>query len=575
MRSSLGKEIKDISRSTLIFHAAVFLLAVIVSFAGCSNDRRRDENILAIIGKRSIAQKDFIKRYEDFRRRTGQGVQDNLEVRRQILQSFVDEELLIMAAEKRGYADDRDGRHEYERIEVQELLNAFNHEFVASRVTVSDEELKRLFVQLNTRVKARHLYAPTKSQADSLYAALQNGASFEALAKHTFKDPTLRDSGGLLGYFTVDEMEPAFEEAAYALKVGEISQPVRTVDGYSIIRVEERVTKPLLTEYEYAKHRDKLERYWRQRQVQAVTVAYVDSLTKALDISFNTPVLKKLLALLKNSRQEKTLIEPKDFAGDGEFNKQELLRSKLGVWEVATLQEKIRFTSEKQHNWIRTEESLKDFIAGLVTRDFILAEAKDAKLDKQPRYKEKVTENFDIYLLGRMEENLRREMQIPEDSLRSYYHKKPERFAAPAEVNLREIVLADKAQAEQVAAKLKRGATFAELAKKYSLRRWSAERGGELGFLRPEAFGQWANFIFAMKMGERVGPVQMDSMYVLLECIGKRPPRVRTLEEAHAEVEQTLRMMYWDSVRAAKIAEFRKTTRVAMFPERLQKIRLN
>jgi parvulin-like peptidyl-prolyl isomerase len=405
---------------------------------------------------------------------------------------------------------------------------------------------------------------------------MQNGASFETLAKRTFKDPVLQNSGGQLGAFTVDEMEPAFEEAAFALKVGEISPPVRTLDGYSIIRVDARVTKPVLTEYEYAQHRDKLEGYWRVRKVRAATEAYVDSLRRGLEISFNAPVVDKLLTLLNSKeRHDEALIEPKNFLnGDTELGKEELLRSQLGVWDVATLQERLRFTAEPQHRWIRNRETLQDFIAGLVARDFILAAARRAKLDRQPQYKEKVAEKFAVYLLDRMEKKLRSEMQIPEDSLRRYYAKAPERFAAPGEVNLREIVLRDQTQAERVAAQLKQGVKFERLAKKYSTRRWSAERGGELGYLKPEDFGQWADKVFSMPIGERVGPVQMDSMYVLLECIGKRPARPRSFEEARPEVEAALRTMCWDDARRRKIDEIRQTARVVVFPERLATMRL-
>ncbi len=420
----------------MLRRAFFYLAAVVVALSGCS----RNENALATVGSRVISEKDFIKRYEDFRRRIGGGVPDNEQARRQVLQNYVDEELLILAAEQRGYVGDREGRHERERLEIQELLNAFNREFVAGSVTINENELKKLFVNLNTRLKARHLYAPAKPQADSLYAALQNGASFERLAQSLFKDPALRDSGGSLGYFTVDEMEPAFEEAAYNLKVGEISKPVRTLDGYSIIRVDDRFTNPLLTESEYAKHRDKLEGYWRARKVQAATTAYVDSLRRSLDLSFNEPAVKKLFALLKANQGDEALIEAKNFLdGDDELSRQELLRSKLGVWEVATFQDRLRFTSEKEHKWIRSEETLKDFIAGLAAREAILAKARAARLNRRPEYKKKVEEKFDIYLLERIESSLRGEMQIPEDSLRAYYHRHAERFAAPDEVNLREI----------------------------------------------------------------------------------------------------------------------------------------
>ena len=188
-----------------------WLLFVVVSgvAAGCKRQPGADPNTLAVIGERVIAQDDFIKRYQDFRRRTGGGVPDHGEARRQVLQNYVEEELLITAAIQRGYAEDAAGRHEHERLEIQELLNAFNRTRIASKVRVSEAELRQLYVRLHTQVQARHLYAPTRAQADSLYAALQNGATFEALAATVFQDPVLRNSGGLLGNFSVDEMEPA------------------------------------------------------------------------------------------------------------------------------------------------------------------------------------------------------------------------------------------------------------------------------------------------------------------------------------------------------------------------------
>ena len=102
--------------------------------------------------------------------------------------------------------------------------------------------------------------------------------SFEELAEENFKDPQLRDTGGALGYFTVDEMDPAFEDAAFALDIGQISKPIRTAQGYSIIQVQDRIIRPLLTESEYIKHRSKLEDYCRYRKKIKATQTFVDSL---------------------------------------------------------------------------------------------------------------------------------------------------------------------------------------------------------------------------------------------------------------------------------------------------------
>ena len=63
----------------------------------------------------------------------------------------------------------------------------------------------------------------TRRDADSLYNLLQNGATFESLAPSVFRDPELASSGGDLGYFSLDEMDIAFEEQAYSMQPGQIT----------------------------------------------------------------------------------------------------------------------------------------------------------------------------------------------------------------------------------------------------------------------------------------------------------------------------------------------------------------
>ncbi len=534
------------------------------------------EETLAVIGERVIAQNDFLKRYEDFRRRTGGGVPDHGEARRQVLQNYIDEELLITAALQRGYHEDAAGKHEHERLALQELLNAFNREMIVAQVRVGEEELRQLYVRLHTRVKARHLYAPTRAQADSLYRALQNGASFNALAAATFKDPVLRNSGGLLDYFTVDEMEPRFEEAAYTLKIGEISKPVRTTDGYSIIRVEQRqLTKPLLTETEYAQHRDKLRGYWLRRKAEAAAEAFTDSMRTALRVSFNEDTFADLFAHLQNDARQQIFIEKQNNAGPDDLAEKELVRSANGAWNVAQFRAAARFTSEKQQDWIRTKEHFADFIAGLVIRAHVLEQAKAAKLEQRTEYHAKVAEKFDAYLLTRMEDAIAAEMKVPEDSLRHYFNQDPQRFAAPPQVHLREIVLRDSTLAMKLAQRLKGGAAFADLAEQYSVRRRTAMQGGDLGWLTPQDLGKWSGLAFTLRPGERRGPVQMDSMFVLLECLGQKPSQPRSFEEARDEVETTVRQMQLQNTRRDFINRVRQNVSVTTYAERLQTVQLH
>jgi peptidyl-prolyl cis-trans isomerase C len=94
-------------------------------------------------------------------------------------------------------------------------------------------------------VRARQILVKTEAEAKSIIAQLDKGADFAALAKKYSTDPGAA-SGGDLGYFTRDEMVPAFSAAAFALPVGKYSEtPVETEFGWHVILVEDRrVKKP-------------------------------------------------------------------------------------------------------------------------------------------------------------------------------------------------------------------------------------------------------------------------------------------------------------------------------------------
>ncbi len=94
-------------------------------------------------------------------------------------------------------------------------------------------------------VRARHILVKTEAEAKSIIAQLDKGADFATLAKKYSTDPGAT-SGGDLGYFTRDDMVPAFSAAAFALPVGKYTEtPVKTEFGWHVILVEDRrVKKP-------------------------------------------------------------------------------------------------------------------------------------------------------------------------------------------------------------------------------------------------------------------------------------------------------------------------------------------
>lgn len=125
-------------------------------------------------------------------------------------------------------------------------------EQIAAEVTVDAEKVKDLYnenvdsyVTPETR-NTRHILLSTGgsnddeqlAKAQDIYAQLNAGGDFAALAKENSQDPGSAPNGGSLGDVELGVMVPEFEQATFALAEGEISEPVQSQFGYHIIQVE-------------------------------------------------------------------------------------------------------------------------------------------------------------------------------------------------------------------------------------------------------------------------------------------------------------------------------------------------
>jgi len=112
---------------------------------------------------------------------------------------------------------------------------------------VTDDKLKARYDTLVSKakgeeeLKARHILVKTEAEAKEIIEQLNKGGDFEKIAKEKSTDKGSATNGGDLGYFTKGSMVPAFAEAAFNMKNGEVSKtPVKTDFGFHVIKVEDR-----------------------------------------------------------------------------------------------------------------------------------------------------------------------------------------------------------------------------------------------------------------------------------------------------------------------------------------------
>jgi len=162
-----------------------------------------------------------------------------------VVEFLIERHLMAQLAVKEGVADTDEYKRRLALYQAKALRDAYFFQKIRPQVT--DEEIKAAYdsesakVAQTERVLVLHIPVATEKEATDILARLKAGEKFEDLAKKYSLDGS-KDYGGDLGYFTAPEMVAEFSKAAFALKVGEVSQPVKTDFGWHVIKVEDRKT---------------------------------------------------------------------------------------------------------------------------------------------------------------------------------------------------------------------------------------------------------------------------------------------------------------------------------------------
>ena len=184
-------------------------------------------------------------------------------------------------------------REDLRNLIRRQLLRQKVYESVSAEVETSAEQ-----------VWARHILVETEEEAKTVLERLNNGETFADLARELSTDESNKNQGGDLGWFTRERMVTPFADAAFSLKEGEISQPVKTDFGYHIIQVighEERPLDPAqLDEAKQKAYSDWLE----AAKTEANVETYDENWTQAVPTDPEIPVdLQAILQQISTQNQ--------------------------------------------------------------------------------------------------------------------------------------------------------------------------------------------------------------------------------------------------------------------------------
>ena len=320
-------EIRMQTRRGRWFWALVAALAFVsIALLASALEKQPSEGKVAVVNGSVITQEDFDREMGRVRQRLlsmGKPLTDSQipEIKKEVLENLINRELLYQESQRKGIMIDEvaineemmtlkkrfPSEAEFNNALIQANLSEaaikaqikrgvaiqrFIDTHIAQKATVSDQEMKAFYesspalFKQPEQVRASHILINVDPEADESKGAearkklltikekLEKGEDFAALAQVFSQGPSSA-KGGDLGYFKRGQMVQSFEEAAFALRPGEVSDIVETKFGYHLIKV---IEKKLETTIPFEDIKDRLQQYLKQEKVQEQVSLCIDEL---------------------------------------------------------------------------------------------------------------------------------------------------------------------------------------------------------------------------------------------------------------------------------------------------------
>jgi parvulin-like peptidyl-prolyl isomerase len=217
--------------------AFIALAASLVAWAGCASDRPEAQPV-AKVGDATLTRDALQKRM------ALEGLSPDREA--EFIERWVNRELLVQEAKRRGFGKSEALKLELENVEKQVLINQMVEREFAGRIQITDAEVQEYYDKnkpdFQVDEEEVHLFdLQTKSQAEA-EGALQEiraGKSFEQVARDR-STGAFRETGGDLGFVRKNELPVELSRIAFVLPEGGVSGALKSGEGFHVLKAQKK-----------------------------------------------------------------------------------------------------------------------------------------------------------------------------------------------------------------------------------------------------------------------------------------------------------------------------------------------
>ncbi len=534
--------------------SVITLLMILVLAFSC---QKLSDNTVAKVGKLTITKDDF--KFTLQRRFPGKALAkiDSAQ-RKSILNYMINKYLQANAALDLKLDTMSVYRSDLENYKARLVGNKYFERVIVDKM-IPEKELRDTFEKQKEEVKAQHILIQYKGARNSrakrskeealklaeklAKKAREGKVSFAYLAEKYSDDPSAKANKGDLGWFTWGRMVGPFQEAAFKMKKGEISDPVETMYGYHIIKLIDRRKNPFFNEANYETQKEDIKRnlyFAKQDTGRMLWKEQTKMLKQKYHAKINNENIQKVVALAKE-KQKNGLNNPKHYTQD---EKNIVLAQwdggQLTVNDLFVIYGGRRFPALQRR--ITKTSNMQRIVDQILLGKLIQQEAEKMGIMDEFDVKTNL-KDFKIQKLATMalEHEVKQKIKPTDEEVKKYYEAHQKEFVKPAEIEIWEIYVKDKKKADKVLRLAKRGYDFGKLAQKYSEDRYYQKKKGYVGFKAKNRRGAVSRKAFEVGPNKIAGPVAYRGGYVVLKTGKLHPETIRSYEEAFASAKSRLR----------------------------------
>ena len=507
---------------------------ILISFLSIINiySQTKDKYV-AIAGDEKISAHEFQMRYE-FMPHLDDDPFLKDSVKYHFLYTLIAEKLWAQEAEELGLDTTEYMTNTIQPIENLYLRDALFKQEVENKIKINPQDIIRANSRKDITLKFNAISSVDSSEIDSIYQKLKNGASFDSLLRDRNEFSTQQNVlEGSFGQFD----DEAVEDTLYNLRIGNYSSPVKTEYGWFIFKLNNKIKKTTNDENQSA---NAVLKILREREAKKLGTEYLKKLlsgTKAnIDSNLFFNIANKFYSILINKKNRENYSDtstifidaPDIFKLAKEFGRDTLNMNLVYGNEILITVRNFLYNSLidmfyiKSPNRRNVEFLLNRIIKSVIRENILDKEAIKKGLHNSPDVKDAVNMWEENHLAQMLKNKFRDSVHVTENEINKYVLKNYKNDAPVTEVNILEI-LNDKLEVmEYILGQLKYGADFRELAKRYTNREWTKDKGGEFGFFPTTMYDEIGRTAGKMKIGEVYGPISTPEGYSIFKLIGKK-----------------------------------------------------